>query len=240
MNRGRRNSGPAPVQTSRFVPRPVPEWFTQAVLRGPRADKFELLCKRGCLSADLVKLIFAAVKLDRHVSGTAGKRVLGNIAQIRASELKKLPRDLRDLAQRVENLNKAFLPQLQALALDGSIPTPKWPLIIYASLPSTMRDFAESLRALPNVRREILQGYDQPDDWVLLLLLSYVKSTTGRPNYSAVSSLLQQAFRIIVSHAQPNIDRIVIPPRFCSTTALRKFDKRAPADLRASLITSDR
>lgn len=197
------------------------------------------LCRaRGCHETELCELLFAVSRLSLDLSQrkqakkgspqkSQTKKALDSVPGIIPNnEMEKLPRDLKDIAQRIENANKPCIPLFPALA--GT----KRRIGIYAALPDILRDFADDLRALFGAYRDASSGFRHPSDLALLMLLHYVNPPTGDPDYQTVVELLQWAFNVTAART-----RLGSPPamlgRFRSADALRKFYDRAPALLKA-------
>lgn len=111
---------------------------------------FEKLCRLGCQEAKLRELLDATACLSLRFPGKRRDKVRG----IADADLKNVPLELGKLAQRIEDVNKIFLPLLEAVspasaqhrALVAFTANPSRPIGTYEDLPNIMRDFAKDFQ----------------------------------------------------------------------------------------------
>jgi hypothetical protein len=189
------------------------------------------LCADGCEREKLCNVLFGTCTVakfwTRRLADIHSYWHFLGLADITDPQLKRLPDDLRTLADRIERINKTPLAPQQEILLGPSAPekqgTRDAVVQLYKILPTIMRLYGQHFERFSAYTSE---GFGRLTNTHILVsrILFAVEQATGSPHYEDVADLLQAGYRA-ASGSQSEV------PRFFTAEALAKLKQRNPVNL---------
>jgi hypothetical protein len=158
-----------------------------------RRKRFDLICRDGCAPYALMAFLTVA-GFDRATGGAS----IWDVAETPRSQFSKLPQELESLARKIESSSSILRLYWPAMYSDNpdlsesSRANARIPLKIYLEvLPALLRRFGAEARSAESwiTERAGPKKYDTARHHTLILL-RYVRTSTGKPHWANVACLL--------------------------------------------------